>query len=80
MVEHDRRFMSDDRLFGACKQRFLNDDVTHRTILRAPLLAALPLEHVPAKLNDFSDKNMLHSIDLEHVPFDRVSLPDRKTL
>ncbi|MHB8884900.1 MAG: hypothetical protein ACYC5H_07405 [Methylovirgula sp.] len=38
------------------------------------------LEHVPEKLNDFSDKNMLQLIDLERFPFDRVIPPDRKTL
>jgi hypothetical protein len=38
------------------------------------------LEHVPEKLNDFSDKNMLQSIDLERFLPDRVIPPDRKTL
>ena len=38
------------------------------------------LEHVPEKLNDFSDKNMLQLIDLERFPLDRVIPPDRKTL
>ncbi|QXX76341.1 hypothetical protein MHY1_03181 [Methylovirgula sp. HY1] len=40
----------------------------------------LALEHVPEKLNDFSDKNMLQLIDLERFPLDRVIPPDRKTL
>ena len=38
------------------------------------------LKHVPEKLNDFSNKNMLQPIDLERFPLDRVSPPDRKTL
>ncbi|QXX74192.1 hypothetical protein MHY1_01002 [Methylovirgula sp. HY1] len=42
--------------------------------------ATVSLEHVPEKLNDFSDKNMLQLIDLECFPLDRMSPPDRKTL
>ncbi len=38
------------------------------------------LEHVPEKLPDFSDKNMLRSIDLERFLSDRMSSSDRKTL
>ena len=38
------------------------------------------LEHVPEKLNDFFDKNMLQSVDLKRFPLDRVESPDRKTL
>ncbi len=44
------------------------------------LVPTLTLEHVPEKLNDFSDKNMLQLIDLERFPLDRVIPPDRKTL
>ncbi|MHB8884890.1 MAG: hypothetical protein ACYC5H_07355 [Methylovirgula sp.] len=32
----------------------------------------LTLEHVPEKLNDFSDKNMLQLIDFERFPLDRM--------
>ncbi|MHB8884050.1 MAG: hypothetical protein ACYC5H_02990 [Methylovirgula sp.] len=38
------------------------------------------LGHVPEKLNDFSDKNMLQLIELERSRFDRAIPPDRKTL
>jgi hypothetical protein len=44
-------------------------------------LGQLPhLEHVPEKLTDFSDQNMLQAIDLERILVDRVTLPDRNTL
>jgi hypothetical protein len=36
------------------------------------------LEHVPAKLNDFADKNMLQLIDLARFLFARVIPPERK--
>ena len=42
--------------------------------------AAAPLQHVPEKLIDFSDENMLQSIDFKCFPFDRMSPSDRTTL
>ncbi|MHB8883690.1 MAG: hypothetical protein ACYC5H_01160 [Methylovirgula sp.] len=38
------------------------------------------LEHVPEKLNDFSDKNMLQPIDFERFLLDRMIPSGRKTL
>ncbi len=37
-------------------------------------------EHVPKKLPDFFDKNMLHFIDFERFLFDRTIPSDQKTL
>jgi hypothetical protein len=45
-----------------------------------PIQHYLVLEHVPEKLNDFSDQNMLQSIDFEHLPFARVIQPRAKML
>ena len=36
------------------------------------------LEHVPAKLHDFADKNMLQLIDLARFLFAQVIPPERK--
>jgi hypothetical protein len=36
------------------------------------------LEHVPAKLHDFADKNMLQFIDLARFLFAQVNPPERK--
>jgi hypothetical protein len=38
------------------------------------------LEHVPKKLTDFSDQNMLQEIDFERIPIDRMIPSDRNTL
>jgi hypothetical protein len=39
-----------------------------------------PLEHVPEKLIDYSDKNMLQLFDFERFLPDRTILSGRKTL
>jgi hypothetical protein len=48
----------------------------------SPALTAptFQLEHIPEKLTDFSDQNMLQPIDLERILIDRVIPPDRNTL
>jgi hypothetical protein len=38
------------------------------------------LEHVPGKLTDFSDQNMLQLFDLEHLLLARVAQPERNML
>jgi hypothetical protein len=38
------------------------------------------LEHVPEKLTDFSDQNMLQEIDFERILIDRMIPSDRNTL
>ena len=38
----------------------------------------LALEHVPAKLHDFADKNMLQLINLARILFAQVTPPERK--
>jgi hypothetical protein len=38
------------------------------------------LGHVPEKLNDFSDKDMLHFFDFERVLIDRMIPSDRNAL
>jgi hypothetical protein len=38
------------------------------------------LEHVAEKLIDFSDQNMLHLFDFEHLLLARVIQPERKML
>jgi hypothetical protein len=38
------------------------------------------LEHVPEKLTDFSDQNMLQEIDFERILIDRTIPSDRNTL
>jgi hypothetical protein len=35
-------------------------------------------EHVPAKLHDFADKNMLQLVDLARILFAQVVSPGRK--
>lgn len=37
-------------------------------------------EHVPEKLIDFSGRNMLQPVDLEHLPVARMNHPERKML
>jgi hypothetical protein len=41
---------------------------------------ATSLEHVPEKLTDFSDQNMLQEIDFERILIDRMIPSDRNTL
>jgi hypothetical protein len=43
-------------------------------------ITASALEHVPEKLTDFSDQNMLQEIDFERILIDRMIPSDRNTL
>jgi hypothetical protein len=51
-------------------------DVNERTEKGQPV----GLEHVPEKLTDFSDQNMLQEIDFERILIDRMIPSDRNTL
>ena len=46
----------------------------------AVLLAAQPLEHVPKKLRDFFDSDMLHVFESERFLIDHVIPRDREAL
>jgi hypothetical protein len=43
-------------------------------------LGAVPLEHVPKKLLDFFDEDMLQLFDFERFPIDHVIPRDREAL
>ena len=58
----------------------MSDRVSAGATFGADLLRAQALEHVPEKLNDFSDKNMPQLVDFERFLLDRMIPSGRKTL